>query len=105
MAKQADMAAKEERLRGRILDTTDSAMDVVDECMRGGEVDERTSMAFRLVNQGVKILHMNQMRLFTERSQALRLLKYLPDEESRAEYIRISNPQAAPLLLSRPKSP
>jgi len=99
------MTKVEERLKERVLETTDKALDIVDRYMKdkGGEEDPKVTMAFKLLNQGIKILHMNQVKTLTERSQALRLLKWLPDDAAREEYIKITNPQAVPLLLKRPK--
>jgi hypothetical protein len=46
---------------------------------------------------------MQQTRRLQERSQALRLLKFLPDAQARAKYIKITQPEAAALLEHRPK--
>lgn len=95
----------EEALKNRIVRGTNSAMDIVERYLAGKDEIDNTKalMAFRLLNQGVKVLHMNQVKALTERGHALRLLKFLPDDNARSEYIRMTNPQAAPLLLKKPE--
>ena len=94
----------EEQLKGRVLSTAGKALDVMDSYLGGNEDDAtKVTNAQKLLSLGIKILHMNQVRVSQDRSQALRLLKYLPDEDTRQKYISITNPAVAPLLLQRPK--
>jgi hypothetical protein len=59
--------------------------------------------AFRFIGHPIKMLHMKQNRTQQERSQAIRLLKYLRSDGERDEYIKMTQPQAAALLEHRPK--
>ena len=95
---------QQEELKGRILASGTKAMDIVDAYLIGEVKDDsRVPLAQKLMVQVVKVLHMDQVKTLTERSQALRLLQFLPDDRARREYIKLTNPQAAPLLLARPK--
>jgi len=95
----------EEKLKNRIIEIADTGLGSIDDYFKDTEVDPgKVSMAFKILNQATKVLHMNQVRVLTERSQALRLLRWLPNDEARNEYIKITNPKAAPLLLKRPES-
>ena len=94
----------EEQLKGGVLATAGRALNVMDSYLDGKEDDTtKIFISQKLLTHGIKILHMNQVKVLTNRSQALRLIKYLPDDETRQKYISITNPQAAPLLLQRPK--
>ena len=94
----------EEQLKGNVLTVAGKALSVVDSYLDDKEDDTaKVANAQKLLSHGIKILHMNQVRVLTDRSQTLRLLKYLPDDETREKYISITNPQVAPLLLQRPK--
>ena len=100
------MESIEDKVKDRIVNVADSGIDAIESYFKGDEVNpEKVSIAFKLINQATKVMHMNQVRKLTERSQALRLLPWLKDDKARNEYIKLTNPQAAPLLLGRPKSP
>lgn len=96
--------AAEQTLKDRIIASSVKAMEAVDDYLAGNTDDREKAMtAFRILSQGVKVMQMMQVRMLTERSQALRLVKFLPNDEARAKYIALTNPQAAPLLLDKPK--
>ncbi len=59
--------------------------------------------AEKMISWAIKIKHMMQIAKYTEQSHALRLLKFLPDDDSRQKYIQMTNPQLTPLLSHRPK--
>lgn len=59
--------------------------------------------ATKMIGHTIKVIHMGMIQENTRRSQALRLLKFLPSDAVRKEYIKMTNPEVAPLLLSRPK--
>jgi len=67
------------------------------------EADPRVEKAFKFIGHPIKVRHMAQHRMLTERSQAIRLLPYLKNQEAREEYIKMTQPQAAPLLEHRPQ--
>lgn len=97
-------AGTEEEVRARVVAIANSGLNTIDQFFKGEETKpEKLSMAFKMLTQATKVLQMNQVRVLTERSQMLRLLPWLPTPESRARYIKLTNPKAAPLLLQRPK--
>jgi len=95
---------KDEELREKIINVGGKALEVLEGYFEGTESDEeRVKAAFRVVPQAVKVSHMNQQRVFVERSQAIRLLPYLKDDAAREKYIQLTQPTAKPLLLARPE--
>lgn len=94
----------EEKVKDRIVNVANSGMDVIESYFKGDEVNpEKVNIAFKLIGQATKVMHMNQVRIMTDRSQALRLLPWLKNDKARNEYIKLTNPQVAPLLLGRPR--
>ena len=94
----------EETLKDRIIASGIRALEVVDGYLAGTSEDrEKAITGFRILSQAVKVMQQNQVRQLTERSQALRLIPYLP-KDARNEYIELTNPQVKTLLLDRPKS-
>ncbi len=94
----------EERVRARVIGDTETALGIIEDYFKkkGKESNpELVRSAFLLLGQSTKIMQMNQVRVLTERSQALRYLPYLADAKIREEYIKISNPQIALLLPQR----
>lgn len=65
--------------------------------------DIRIDRAFKFIGHPIKVMHMKQYRKMQERSQAIRLLKFLPDDKTRKQYIRMTQPQTEALLENRPK--
>ena len=100
-----DANIAEAEVKSRIVEIAGKALDTIDSYFSGRSVKlEKVNNSFKLVGQATKIMQMNQVRILTERSQALRWLPYLADEKIREEYIKLTNPQAAILLLKRPES-
>ena len=95
---------KEDAIRDTMVEVGETALDIIRNYLssdiKGGKKVEH---AFKMLGVTTKVLHMNQIRTFTERSQALRLMKFLPNDETREEYIKLTNPVAAPLLKARPR--
>lgn len=58
--------------------------------------------AEKMIGWAIKIRHMMQIARHTERSHALRLLKFLPDDKVRERYIRVTNPELKNILIDRP---
>lgn len=56
-----------------------------------------------MIGWAIKLRHMLQIARFTERSHALRLLKFLPDEKTKERYIKLMNPEIKEILIDRPK--
>ena len=88
----------------KIAATANKALGIVADYF-DGKVDKigKVPDAFKFLPQAIKVFHMQQTRRLQERSQALRLLKFLPDAQARAKYIKITQPEAAALLEHRPK--
>lgn len=90
--------------RDGILDRAGKALKWIDEYFEGKEVDpKKVHHAIKMVQFGVKIEHMNQIKDHNDKSLAIRLLRFLPDNNTRLEYIKITNPEVKPLLLGKPK--
>ena len=62
------------------------------------KVDEFSKM----IREGVKVSNRDQVDAQVRRSQAVRLLSFIP-KENQASYISLTNPEAKPFLLSKPK--
>ena len=93
----------EEQLKGDVLTTAGKALGVMDSYLDDKENDTtKIANAQKLLSHGIKILHMNQVKVLTNESFALRWMNFMPDD-IKEKYISITNPQVAPLLLQRPK--
>src|SRR3989304_386349 len=93
----------EQTLKDRIIESGIRALEVVDDYLAGSSEDrEKAITGFRILSEAVKVMQQNQVRQLTERSQALRLIPYLP-REARNDYIELPNPQVKHLLLDKPK--
>lgn len=92
-------------LREEIITLGEKATGVIGEYFENVEKDgKRVDRAIRILNNSTKILQMNQVRDLREKSHILQLLKFLPDEKVKRQYISITNPQIGKLLLEgRPK--
>jgi hypothetical protein len=84
---------------------TDSLETIRGAILGKAEMNDKVKEAIRMVALGVKVEHMTQVLEQSNRSFALRLIPYLPKTLDRDEYIKITNPQIAPLMLARPKKP
>jgi len=90
--------------RGNIQGLADKGIDILNDYFDGTrQNNDMVKEAIKMVQFGVKIEHMNQLKDQGDKSLALRLLKFLPNDEVRERYIEITNPEVKPLLLSRPK--
>jgi hypothetical protein len=95
---------QDEKIRGRIVEMGDQTLDTIGKVFNGEDVSPvKINLASKMLTQVVKVLHMNQVKTNTERSQAIRLLPWLKDDQARADYMKATNPQVAPLMLGRPK--
>jgi len=94
----------EDKLKEGIVKVGNIALEVIEKYFGGDDQDEgKVKVANRVVGHSLKVMHMSQVATLTNRSQALRLLKYLPNDETRKEYIKLTQPDTQPLLLDRPK--
>jgi len=91
------------KLREDVQGVSKKALAIIKDYFAGNRTDSaQVKEAIRMVGFGLKVEHMDQLSSQNDRSIALRLLKFLP-EVDKQEYIRITNPQIAPLLLKKPE--
>ena len=89
--------------RGKIKGISNKALDIIDGYFDGKRHGtDKVKEAMKMVGFGVKVEHMNQLKDQNNRSVALRLLRWLPDDAARKRYIQITNPEIKQALLARP---
>jgi len=97
-------------LKDSIISVGEKAIKVISEYFENSkdveaDVDlEKVDRAFKMINNSTRILHMDQVRINTERGHALKLLRYLPNEKIKSEYIKLTNPKLIPLLEAKPNN-
>jgi hypothetical protein len=82
---------------------SESVGSIRDAILGKSALTERVKEAIRVIGLGIKVEHMNQISEQSNRSFALRLIPFLPKTVDRDEYVKVTNPQIAPLMLARPK--
>lgn len=94
-----------EGLREKIIGLGGKAAEIMEGYFDGKvQGTDRVKEASKMISQAIKVEHINQIKTQTDRSFALRLLQYLPkDGPARESYIKMTNPELKPLLLSKPK--
>ena len=95
---------KNENFREGVQEVADHSLGIIREYFSG----KRSGTAFvkeaiRMISFGLKVEHMNQIAHYSDRSLALRLIKFLPKDVDKDEYVRLTNPQLMPMLLGRPE--
>lgn len=91
--------------RNGVQDAAKEALHIVKGYFMGDDAKkDRVNFALKAVGFGVKVEHMDQMKVHGDKSLALRLLPFLKDEDSRNKYIKITNPDIQHLIISRPVS-
>lgn len=83
------------------------ALQLIDKYFAGKYVpgdEPQIEKAFKFIGHPIKVMHMQMHRTIQERSQAIRLLKFLQSDEERHEYIKMTQPQAVSLLEQRHKT-
>lgn len=90
--------------RQGVLDVAGKGLEIVEKVFDGGEVNkDLLDKAATMIREGVKVSNRDQMDMQVKRSQAIRLISFIPAEK-RGEYIAQTNPETKPfLLLGRPK--
>jgi DNA-directed RNA polymerase alpha subunit len=92
-----------EDFREHILNLSEKAVRIMDEYFDGKRAGtEKVQEASAMIREGVKISNRDQVDAQVKRSQALKLISFVPAER-RDEYISITNPDVKPFLLARPK--
>jgi len=82
---------------------SESVGSIKDAILGKSAMTDRVKEAIRVIGLGIKVEHMNQIAEQSNRSFALRLIPFLPKSVDRDEYVKVTNPQVAPLMLARPK--
>lgn len=96
---------KENELNETIVNVGGQAIEVMRAYFNNEEEDDtRADKALRMLTHSTKIMHMNLVRTNSERGHAIQLLKYLPDQEVRDAYIKLTNPTVGEVLENRPKT-
>jgi hypothetical protein len=91
-------------LRENVQTIANDALETIKDAMMGkASMTDRVREVIRVVTLGIKAGHLDQLAEQSNRSFAIRLLPHLSKEVDREEYIRQTNPQIVPALLSRPK--
>lgn len=91
-------------LRENVQEASQKALTIILEYFKGERPGSaQVKEAMKMVGFGLKVEHMDQISAQSDRSLALRLIKFLPNDVDKDEYIRVTNPQIAPLLLPKPE--
>lgn len=81
----------------------DSLMTIRDAIIGKTVMTDKIREAVRIVALGIKAGHLDQMNDNMRASLALRLIPHLPKDVDKDEYVKLTNPQVRPLMLSKPK--
>ena len=93
---------RDDGFRHRVKAIAEKGLNIMEEDFEGTRKGtDKVNEASKMIGFGVKVSHMDQLKVQHERSQAIRLLPYIP-KEKRGEYISLTNPTASPYLLGRP---
>ena len=93
-----------QEFRSGVLSLANQGMEILERYFNDGTAEAnmgQVEKAMCMIREGVKVSNRDQVDAQVKRSQAVRLMHYIP-EERRAEYIALSNPEAKPFLLDRP---
>lgn len=92
-------------LKTEIIALGEKAVNVIGRYFDENEKDGvKVDRAIRILDKSTRILHMNQVKDLREKSYMLQLLRFLPDENIKRQYITMMNPQISGLLLdNKPK--
>jgi len=91
-------------LRDNVQDLANESLVTIRDAILGkAPMSDKIKEAIRIVNLGIKAGHLDQIMDTTKASLALRLIPHLPKNVDKDEYVKITNPQIAPLMLTRPK--
>lgn len=88
--------------REGVLTIPDKGLSIMTEYLDGTRAGtDMVNEASKMIREGVKVSNRDQVDLQVKRSQAIRLLGYIP-KGNRSEYIALTNPEARPFLLDKP---
>lgn len=92
-----------EAFRDSVLNLGIKGASIIDEYFEGRRKGtEKIKEASAMIREAVKISNRDQVNEQVKRSQALKLISFIP-KEKRDEYIALTNPDAKPFLLARPE--
>jgi len=93
---------KDDVFRNRIIGIGEKSLDIMEEFFDGKRHGtDKVKEASQMIREGVKISNRNQVDVQVQRSQAIRLIPYIP-KEKREKYIQFTNPETKPFLLAKP---
>lgn len=88
--------------RQSVLNLGIKGANIIDEYFEGKRAGtDKVSEATFMIREAVKVSNRDQVDIQVKRSQAIRLLHFIP-ENRRKDYIALTNPEAKPFLLNRP---
>lgn len=91
-------------LRDNIQELANDSLTTIRDSIIGVKpMSDKVKEAVRIVGLGIKAGHLDQMAEHNRASIALRLIPHLPKDVDRDEYVKLTNPQIKPLMLSKPK--
>lgn len=91
-----------EEFRSDVLSLAGKAINIMNEYFDGNRHGtDKVQEASSMIREGVKISNRDQVDSQVKRSQAIRLMHFIP-KERQADYIKFTNPEAAPFLLDSP---
>lgn len=95
---------REREVKEKIVNLTSEALKVIEGRLSGKETNPgMIQESLKVIGLGVKIMHMNQIKELTDRTHALKLMRFLPDEESKQKYMKLTHPQVKQFLLDKPE--
>lgn len=92
-----------EKFRENVISVGEKGLGWLKEYFEGAELPtDKLDKAMKILQLSVKTPHIMQLDEQVKRSQAIRLLNFIP-KEHRSDYIALTNPEAKPFLLSKPE--
>lgn len=97
------MENRDDTFREGIIRISEKSLKIIDEFFEGERTGaDKVKEASQMIREGVKVSNRNQVNEQVSRSQAIRLIPFIPKEQ-REKYISITSPETKPFLLSKPK--
>ena len=88
--------------REEVLDLAGQGVRIMKEYFEGKRAGtDKVGEASAMIREGVKVSNRDQVNEQVRRSQAIRLLPYIP-KEKRDSYVAFTNPETKPFLLDSP---
>lgn len=92
-----------EDFRQGVLGLANKSVDIMGQYLEGSiEKADKIKEVSMMIREGVKVSNRDQVDNQVKRSQAIRLLSFIP-KDRRDEYIAFTNPETKPFLLPKPE--